>query len=717
MPTYSQDGRPFRLETPLGKDVLLLVRWFGEERVSQLYQFTVEAWSENPDIDVKSLLLQPVSLKIVLPGDNERTIGGIVKRFVNAGETPYGLTAYHLDIVPPHWMLTVGRTFEIFQEMPVPEILEEVLSGFDFSKELNDSYNKRQYCFQYRESKWDFASRLMEQEGIWYSFDHSSGAPSLLMASANSSSRPQWGLKEVVASHQDGVEERVLDSHVEHSPYVGRTQTRTYSEFLTQKNLKEESAAIGGNGRFKAPSSLVDYVFDQQLASHRQAVTPGGSDQNPDVEKIYPENKRNARIRQEAEETKSLHLFAHTTHRGITAGAKLTMTRHKTGSINGDWMVLSVRHRGDNGGYVGGDDSAADYENDFEAIPHAVQYRPMRVTPWPRVAGTHVGVVVGPAGEEIFPDKYGRVHVAFRFHDDYEADLQHSCWVRMAQVFAGPMYGSVFLPRIGHEVLVDFLDGNPDNPVIVGQLYSDHNMPPWPLPDNKTQSGFRTRSTLKGGSDEHNELRFEDKKGEEQIWKQAQKDLDTLVKNNETREVRNDRTTTIVRHDTRTVKKGKDTHTIEEDDQINTVSKGNQTNEVTVGSQTVKIGADQTTTVGGDQSTTVTGDQTLKVDGEQKATIKDNRTIEVSEGNESTTVKMGNITIKASLGKIEMEAMQSIELKVGGSSVKIDQMGVTIKGMMVKIEGQTMAQLKSPLMTSVEGSAMLVLKGGITMIN
>ncbi len=715
-PTYTQDGRPFRLETPLGKDVLLLVRWYGEERVSQLYQFTVEAWSTDPDIDVKKLLLQPVSLKVRLPGGQWRTIGGIVKRFVNAGTTPYDLTAYHLDIVPPHWMLTIGRTFEIFQERPVPAILDKVLAGYDFKKELSDNYNKRQYCFQYRESKWAFASRLMEQEGIWYKFDHTASPPVLVMASANSTARTEWGLSDLVASRVGDDEERVLESHVEHVPYVGKTETRTYSEFLIQKNLKEEAAAVGGAGRFKAPASLVDYVFDQQLASHRQAVTPGGSDQNDDMQKIFPENTRNARIRQEVEETKSLRLFGTSTHHGLTAGAKVNVTRHQTGSVNRAWMVLSVRHRGDNGGYLGGDESGAEYENDFEALPHDVPFRPARATPWPRVAGTHVGVVVGPAGEEIYPDKYGRVHVCFRFHDDYEADLEHSCWIRMAQVFAGPMYGSVFLPRIGHEVLVDFLDGNPDNPVIVGQLYSDHNMPPWPLPDNKTQSGFRTRSTLKGGSDEHNELRFEDKKGEEQIWKQAQKDLDTLVKNNETREVRNDRTTIIVQHDTRTVKKGKDTHTIEKDDQINTVSKGNQTNEVTVGSQTVKIGQDQKTTIGNDQSTTITNDQSFKVDGKRSAKVKKDVELEVTEGNQTTTVKQGDITIKASLGKITVEAMQSIELKVGSNSIKIDQSGVTVKGTMVKVEGAAMLEAKAP-MTTVKGDGMLTLKGGITMIN
>ncbi len=700
MANYSQDGRPFRLETPLGKDVLLLVHWRGEERVSQLYEFTVEAWSTEADIDVKKLLLQSVSLKIALPGGGERTIGGIVRRFVNAGETPSGLTAYHLDIVPPHWVLTIGRTYEIFQDMDVPEILEEVFTGLDIKKELNEQYNKRQYCFQYRETKWDFASRLMEQEGIWYKFDHAASPPALVMASANSTSRAEWGLSDVLVSSTANVDERVLSCHVEHSPYVGKTVSRTYSEFLTQKHLREETVAMGGAGRFKPPAALVDYVFDQQMASHRQGVTSGGSEQASDLQKLFPENARNAKLRQQSEETRALRLFAHSTHRGVTAGGKVNMTRHSSAALNTSWMVLSVRHAGDNGGYLADDSVAASYSNDWEAMPHEVPYRPMRNTPWPRVAGTHVGVVVGPDGEEIYPDKFGRVHVAFRFDDNNEADLKHSCWVRMAQMFAGPSFGSVFLPRIGHEVLVDFLDGNPDNPMIVGQLYGDHNMPPWALPDNKTQSGVRTHSTPKGATDAYNELRFEDKKDAEQIYVQAQKDLETLVKNDEKRTVQHDRTTIIEQHDTRTLNTGDDTHTITEGNQVNTVSKGDQTNEVTKGKQTVTIGGDQTSEVKGKQTTTVTG----------------NRTIEVKDGNESTTVKVGNITIKASAGKISIEAAQSIELKVGPSSLKLDPSGVQMKGAMIKIEGSGMAELKAP-MTTVKGDGMLTLKGGVTMIN
>jgi type VI secretion system secreted protein VgrG len=658
MPTYSQDGRPFRLETPLGKDVLLLVRWHGEEHVSRLYTFTVEAWSTESAIEVQQLLLQNVSLKLRLADDTERTIGGIVTRFVNSGTAPNGLTAYHLDIAPPHWMLAVGRTFAIFQEMTVPDILDRVFAGFDVWKELSDSYNTRQYCFQYRETAFAFASRLMEQEGIWYRFDHSVSPPRLVMASGNSAARTEWGLSELLANRDDDVKEALLNAYLVHAPYIGKTQTRTYSEFLSQKNMLEEASAIGGGKRFKPPAALLEYVFDQQLAAHRQGVTPGGSEDGGNLQQIFPENERNARLRQEAEETQGLRLFGTTTHLGLSAGAKVTVARHDAAAVNGTWMVLSVHHRGDNGGYLGGDDGEADYENHFEAIPHDVPFRPMRTTPWPRVGGTHVGVVVGPAGEEIYPDKYGRVQVCFRFHDDFEQNLKHSCWIRMAQVFAGPNYGAVFLPRIGHEVLVDFLDGNPDNPVIVGQLYSDHNMPPWPLPENKTQSGFRTRTTLKGGADDHNELRFEDKKGEEQIWIQAQKDLDTLVKNNETHKVGKDRSTTIVENDSRIVSKGNDTHAIEA--------------------------------------------------GNQKITI--------SKGNQDTLVSQGNIRTKASAGEITIEAGKKIRLKVGGSSITIDNTGITIKAPQVTVKADGKIEVDAPL-TKVSASGMLTLKGGITMIN
>ncbi len=713
MPTYTQDGRPYRLETPLGKDVLLLVRWHGEEFVSRPYQFTVEAWSTDADLDVKKLLLQAVTLSLDLPEQRTpRTLRGIVRRFVNLGPTPHGLTAYHLEIVPPTWMLSVGRGFGVYQDLDVPAILDKVLEGFDVKKELNDPYLPRQYCLRYRESAWAFASRLMEQEGIWYHYNHDPSPPQLVLASGNTSARNQWGLADLRVDSADDMEERLLDAHVVHAPFAGKTVTRTYSEFIIQKELREEAAAAGGSGRFTPPSSLVDYVFDQQLAAHRQGVSVGGSETASDVQKLFEENERNAKLRQEAEETQGLRLFGRSTHRGLTAGAKVSVAGHSAAAVNGAWMVLSVSHRGDNGGYLTDDDDDADYENQFECIPHDVPWRPPRTTPWPQVGGTHVGVVVGPDGEEIFPDKFGRVRVEFRFIGDAVDPAYNACWVRVAQLFAGPTYGSVFLPRIGHEVLVAFLDGNPDNPVIVGQLYSDHNMPPWTLPDNKTQSGVRTKSSLGGGAEDHNELRFEDKKGEEELFVQAQKDHRIIVKNDETRDVRHDRTTTVTNHDTRTVKEGDDTHTVEKGNQLITVTEGNQ--EVTIGAnQTISIGENQTVTIGENCSVTVGADLATSVGGEESHAVSDKQTVDV--GADRTTNVGGNDALTVSRA-LQVEANQKIVLKVGSSQIVIDQTGVTVKGAMIKIEGTGMAEMKSPL-TTVKATGILTLQGSLTKIN
>jgi type VI secretion system secreted protein VgrG len=400
--------------------------------------------------------------------------------------------------------------------------------------------------------------------------------------------------------------------------------------------------------------------------------------------------------------------------------------------MNVSLFVLGVRHEGSNGGYESSDASESFYHNRFEAIPASTPFRPARSTPWPHVGGSHVGTVVGPPGEEIYTDKHGRVQVVFKWDHDNNDSLDYSCWIRVAQSFAGQRYGSVFLPRIGHEVLVEFLDGNPDNPVVVGSLYNSANLPPWELPDHKTQSGVRTHSTLQGGADNFNELRFEDLKGEEQIYVQAEKNLDTLVKNDETRNVRHDRSTIIHQHDTKTVEEGNDTTTVEKGEQFITITENNRTlkvgkdHSITVdNNETVLVVRDRSITVNENQTVTVGTDHTIEVYGKQSQTIKGDNTIEVSRGDVKLDVNQGhltgnviqgNITIKADLGAIAVEAMQKIELKVGANSILIDQTGVTIKGIMVKVEGTAMAEMKAP-MTSVKGDAMVIVQGGITMIN
>jgi type VI secretion system secreted protein VgrG len=357
------------------------------------------------------------------------------------------------------------------------------------------------------------------------------------------------------------------------------------------------------------------------------------------------------------------------------------------------------------------------YGNTFTAVPAELPYRPPRATPRPSVRGTQTAKVVGSGGEgQIDVDADGCVLLQFPWDRGDGKDGKSKHRVHVASVWAGTQWGFVQLPRIGQEVLVEFLEGDPDRPIVTGRVYNSANKPPYALVANKTQSGWKSR-TVGGGADNFNELRFEDKQGEEHVYLQAEKDLQVHVKNDETRTVLHDRTTTIKNADTRTVEEGDDTHT---------VKKGKQTVEVSQGDQEVTVAV-------GKQKITVNGDQTLVVQtGNRSASVDTgNDQLTVKVGNLTIGVKLGNISIKADVGSITLEALQGITLKCGPtSSVKLTPAGVEVKGAMVTVEGQAQAQVKAAMvqvqgtamtqvkapMVQVNGDALLMAKGAVTMI-
>jgi type VI secretion system secreted protein VgrG len=321
------------------------------------------------------------------------------------------------------------------------------------------------------------------------------------------------------------------------------------------------------------------------------------------------------------------------------------------------------------GAYVSGPaTSRTIYQNSFTSIPASTNFRPSRITPKPMIHGIQTALVVGPSGEEIWTDKYGRVKVQFYWDREGKKDDKSSCWIRVGHPWSGKNWGAIHIPRIGQEVLVSHMEGDPDRPLITGMVYNAETMPPYGLPDNKTQSGIKTRSSKNGGSDNFNELRFEDKKDQEEVYFHAEKDFNRVVENNDSLKVGFDK----------------------KDD-------GNQSIEI-FNNQDVKIGTSQSK------------------DGSQTIQIWKNRSTELKMGNDDLHLDMGNQTTKLDLGQSQTEAMQSIELKVGQSSIRLDQMGVTIKGMMITIEGQMMTEVKG-MMTQVIGNAMLQAQGAITMIN
>jgi type VI secretion system secreted protein VgrG len=307
------------------------------------------------------------------------------------------------------------------------------------------------------------------------------------------------------------------------------------------------------------------------------------------------------------------------------------------------------------------------------AIKSGIPFRAAQRTPKPVMRGPQTAIVVGPKGDEIYTDKYGRVMVAFHWDRETKRDETSSCWIRVSQAWAGKAWGGIMIPRIGQEVIVDFLEGDPDQPIITGRVYNADQTVPYSLPDNMTRSGVQSRSTKGAGTDNFNEIYMEDKKGSELLSIRAEKDMKTVVENSSTIEIGMEKKSPgnldckIYNNRTTAIEQGNETFQ---------VKKGNQEDKIDMGNRTTTLGM----------------------------------------GNDTLTIKMGNQETKINLGKSATEAMQSIELKVGSSSIKIDQMGVTIKGMMIKIEGTMQTQVKG-LMTQVNGDAMLTVKGGITMIN
>lgn len=731
--SWSEANRPFRLKTPLGADVLLVSEWDGEERVGTLFRFTVRAWSARADIAAKDLLLKTVTLLLRLPDGTDRSIHGVVSRFSQGGTAPVGLTAYELEIVPPHWMLSLDTGFDIFQNQSARDVCGALLKGTPFEWKLVRTLEPRPYCMRYRESRWQCVARLLEQEGVWFRFDHSGSEAKLVLADSVASAQAAWGVDTLHFSDAASTDTRLAALRVESQPFVAETRLRTASEFHTTRNVGN---VVSSSGSFKPPADLKAYAFEQQLAAHRSGISHSGGETSGDAGKLPDDTKVYARLRQEAAEARGTLYHGESSYSGLQAGARTTVKDHPTAALNVPLFVLAVRHKGANGSYTGGDKAEPSYTNHFEAIPASTPYRPPRTTPWPHVGGSHVGTVVGPAGEEIYTDKHGRVQVVFRWDVENATSLDRACWIRVAQPFAGQSFGAVFLPRIGHEVLVEFLDGNPDNPIIVGSLYNDANLPPWKLPDHKTQSGVRTHSTLKGGADDFNELRFEDKKDAELLYMQAQKDLETLVKNDERRKVLHDRTTTIKRHDEKTVEEGDDKTTVSKGEQVITVADNNRTltvaknHSVTVGendaatigkdraldvgqNEETTIGANATLSVGADRSHTVGGNESISVGGTLEHTVGGDRTDEVGGSHDISVNGSLSITVGQS---ITISAGQKITLKVGANVVEIDASGVTVKGTTVAVQGQATAVVKGAI-TEIKGSGMVKIQGGVTMIN
>ena len=643
---FVPDRYPVLFAIPsLGDDSLLVQQIDGEELISGLFSFQVRVLSEKSDLAFDSIVGQDASLTIALPDGTKQYVHAIVGRFRQAGTT-LRFTTYFAELYPKMWLLTRTRNCRIFQNKSVPDIVKQVLGEHgvtSINDTLTGSYDPREYCVQYRETAFDFVSRLMEAEGISYYFEHSDSAHTLTLTDDASSYKDgpaslAIGATEVAAGRSDALPECSIE-----------VQVTSDQCKLDDFNFETPSTDLLGT----ASGDTTNYsVYDY----------PAGPITKSGVEAL-------ATKRVEGLELPRLVLHGTTNNPTIRPGHTVTLTNHPRASANVKYVGWKVRHQATQDGY----------SNEFEAFPADMPFRPALATAAPRIDGCQTATVVGKSGEEITTDQYGRIKVKFHWDQSEASDDTCSCWIRVAQPWAGKAWGAFFLPRIGQEVVVTFLEGDPDRPLITGSVYNAKQTVPYTLPDNQTRTVIKSDSSK--GSGGFNEICFEDKKDSEDINVHAQKDLHFTVLNDEIATIKKNRTVTIEEaDDTLTVSQGKRTVTVQADEAHENKAK-----------LTYNVTSDVALTVGGKMTVTVTGDLTLKVTGAVKIT-----------GDSDVSVSaMGAMTQK-STGSMTTESQQNMTIKAG---INLDQ------------EAGAALKAKANATANVEAGAILVLKGALVKIN
>ncbi len=489
----------------------------------------------------------------------------------------------------------------------------------------------REYTVQWNETDIAFATRLMEEEGYFYFFEHSAHDHVMVIANSN----------QVFVSLQN--------------PNVSLDPVATEVSSLT--SWEPSMATAWGQ------AALKDYDPTTLEAKQQTIEKVAGAAQRdmfhwPALSFEVPEVERRARRLMEAAEANASLVNGTGSHEGFAPGQKLVLARDpQTGAQHQEYVIRSVFHQATSEAFVT-DGSYWSYANRFTAFLSSHTWREPPTMEHPRMHGVYSAVVIGPDSEEIFTDQYGRVKVLFPWDRRKDSNPDRSVWLRVVQPWAGKNWGWQFLPRVGTEVAVAFMDGDVDRPIVIGGVYNGDYMPPFPLPDEKTKSGLRTRSTLKGSTSNFSEFSIDDKKGQELVFLHAEKDHMVEVEN------------------------------------------------------------DQKVTIGGNQTVEICKNRDITIDGGDDSLLlkQGDRSTKLSMGNMTVELSMGNLSTKAALGQISEDALQSITMTVGENSITIDQTGITISGLIVKIQGQVMAQTEAP-MVQLSGDAMLTVKGGIVMIN
>ncbi len=736
MPAYSQENRLIKLDTPLGTDVLLLQGFTGREGISQLFKFDLDLLSENNAIDFSQIVGQNVTIRVLLSdGSTERYFNGVVSRFAQSGAGTQ-FTNYQMEIVPWLWFLTRNADCRIFQNMTIPDIIQKVFDdrGFsDYKNSLTGSYDPVDYCVQYRETEFNFVSRLMEHNGIFYYFEHDDGVHTMVLADSGS-------------AHQ-------ACPNQESANYNQTAGDLDTDDVVTGWNLEQELRT----GKY----SLTDYNFETPktslMANEPTVYEVGGNTKfeiydYPGIHLTPSDGSKVAKLRMQEEEASHIVISGWSVCRAFTSGYKFDLKEHYRDDMNDSYILTEVQHVAKVGSYApGGADTPAHYANTFTCIQASVPFRPARVTPKPFVQGPQTALVVGKSGEEIWVDKYGRVKVQFYWDRVGQKDENSSCWIRVSQPWGGKGWGAMWIPRIGQEVIVSFEEGDPDRPLITGRVYNADQTVPYTLPDHQTVSTFQSKSSKGGGGGNYNEIRFEDKTGAEQIFINAERDMDQRVEvdsrefvgsnrhlnvgANQVENIGADKHITVASNHVEAIGKnmsltvgqdlletiGNDQHltvganlqeSIGADRHVNIganrVENVGANQEVNIGSNSVEnVGADVHLNIGGNRTESIASNEELTIGANRTEAVGSNLSLQVGSnidtmaGSNYALTAGQNVSVEGSMN-ITLQAGMQISLVGPGGFITIGPAGVAIQGTMVLINSggaagsATSASTKSP---------------------
>ncbi|AOJ89381.1 type IV secretion protein Rhs [Burkholderia sp. MSMB0856] len=585
-------NRVFTLDSPHGDD-LKFHTLDGSDELGRLFEFRIEALADSHSLSLKDMLGKPVTVRIEQQDLSTRYLNGIVVRATLAGRRAERHYGYELVVRPWLWLATRRSDCRIFQNRTVPDIVQEVLApyGFPIENKLTDAYVPREFCVQYNETDTAFVMRLMEFEGIYFYFRHAADSHTLVLCDAMSS--------------------HVALPSYETIPYIAQDRTAIADEEHIDGWLPAQEVSVGKH-------QTTDYDYTKPRADlSTQKVDPRGHDHDSFASFEWPGGYRDdapgahySRVRLEEQQAEHERASADTDVRGAAPGYLFTLAHCPRADQNREYLIVRCRYRFQENAYASDQGAEAVVHQTMMLVqPSSLPYRSPRETPRPRTNGPQTATVVGPPGEEIWTDQYGRVKLQFRWDRYGQSNQDSSCWVRVSSPWAGGGFGGVQIPRVGDEVVVDFLNGDPDEPIVTGRVYNGEKMPPWGLPGSATQSGLLSRSSPGGTTDHANAFRFEDKKGAEQLWMHAERNFDAETEADHTLSVGNNHTHTVGNDETMQVKNNRQRSV-------------GQNETVNIGQNRVaQIGVDETHGVGGNRTRTVGKNETVTIAANRDATI------------------------------------------------------------------------------------------------